>query len=113
MKTFRQFNQILEGKYSDEHAFRKQWNYFIKDSNPDADRIRDLLSKGEVEDAKSEMQRIVSDAQDEDDHPLHFKQANRGFTVYGLVGFVDDGRIFGSPAIFIISGACPPPAPSV
>ena len=71
---------LFEGKYSDEHAFRKQWNYFIKDSNPDADRIRDLLSKGEVEDAKSEMQRIVSDAQDEDDHPLHFKQANRGFT---------------------------------
>jgi len=71
---------LFEGKYSDEHAFRKQWNYFIKDSNPDADRIRDLLSKGEVEDAKSEMQRIVSDAQDEDDHPLHFKQASRGFT---------------------------------
>ena len=80
MKSFVEFNQILEGKYSDEHAFRKQWNYFIKDSNPDADRIRDLLSKGEVEDAKSEMQRIVSDAQDEDDHPLHFKQASRGFT---------------------------------
>ena len=72
--------QFFEGKYNDEHAFRKQWNYFIKDDNPDAERIRDLLSNGEVEDAKSEMQRIVSDAQDEEDHPLHFKQANRGFT---------------------------------
>jgi len=72
--------QFFEGKYSDEHAFRKQWNYFIKDDNPDAEKIRDLLSQGEVEDAKSEMQRIVSDAQDEEDHPLHFKQANKGFT---------------------------------
>tara|TARA_Y100000593_G_scaffold51248_1_gene96423 strand:- start:424 stop:1812 length:1389 start_codon:yes stop_codon:yes gene_type:complete len=71
--------QFFEGKYSDEHAFRKQWNYFIKDDNPDAERIRDLLSQGEVEDAKSEMQRIVSDAQDEEDHPLHFRHANRGF----------------------------------
>jgi hypothetical protein len=34
-------------------------------------------------------------------------------TVYGLVGFVDDGNAKCSPAIFIISGACPPPAPSV
>ena len=89
MKSFVEFNQILseyalmhffEGKYSDEHAFRKQWNYFIKDDSPDSKRIRDLLSQGEVEDAKSEMQRIVSDAQDEEDHPLHFRQANRGFT---------------------------------
>jgi hypothetical protein len=71
---------FFEGKYSDEHAFRKQWNYFIKDDSPDSKRIRDLLSQGEVEDAKSEMQRIVSDAQDEEDHPLHFRQANRGFT---------------------------------
>ena len=38
--------QFFEGKYSDEHAFRKQWNYFIKDDNPDAERIRDLLSQG-------------------------------------------------------------------
>ena len=29
------------------------------------------------------------------------------------VGLVDEGRIFFSPAIFIMSGACPPPAPSV
>jgi len=27
------------------------------------------------------------------------------FTVKGLVGFVDEGRMFSSPAIFIISGA--------
>ena len=77
---FAEFLLLLEGKYSDEHAFRKQWNYFIKDNNPDSERIRDLLSQGEVEDAKSEMQRIISDAQDEEDHPLHFRQARRGFT---------------------------------
>lgn len=35
------------------------------------------------------------------------------FVVNGLVGFVDDGKIFFSPAIFIMSGAWPPPAPSV
>jgi len=34
-------------------------------------------------------------------------------TVNGLVGFVDDGRTLVSPAIFMISGAWPPPAPSV
>ena len=56
------------------------WWPAIKDNNPDAQIVRNLLSNGEVEDAKSEMQRIVSDAQDEEDHPLHFKQANRGFT---------------------------------
>ena len=38
MKSFVELRQILEGKYSDEHAFRKQWNYFIKDGNPDADQ---------------------------------------------------------------------------
>ena len=35
------------------------------------------------------------------------------FTVYGSVGFVDAGSTFGSPAIRMMSGACPPPAPSV
>lgn len=32
--------------------------------------------------------------------------------VYGLVGFVDDGSTDFSPTTLIISGACPPPAPS-
>ena len=35
------------------------------------------------------------------------------FTVYGLVGSVEEGKALGSPAIFMMSGACPPPAPSV
>ena len=35
------------------------------------------------------------------------------FTVYGSVGLVDDGSTFGAPAAFMMSGACPPPAPSV
>ena len=34
-------------------------------------------------------------------------------TVYGRVGLVDDGSTFGSPAILMMSGAWPPPAPSV
>ena len=33
-------------------------------------------------------------------------------TVYGFVGFVDDGRQYGSPATRMMSGAWPPPAPS-
>src|SRR4051812_29564955 len=34
-------------------------------------------------------------------------------TVNGRVGFVDEGRTFGSPATLMMSGAWPPPAPSV
>ena len=34
-------------------------------------------------------------------------------TVYGRVGLVDEGSAFGSPAILMMSGAWPPPAPSV
>tara|TARA_B100000131_G_scaffold61258_1_gene57045 strand:- start:56 stop:1240 length:1185 start_codon:yes stop_codon:yes gene_type:complete len=74
------YSSLLEGKYSDEHAFRKQWNYFIKDKSPDSKKVRALLSKGNVKDAKSEMERIVSDSQGKEDHPLHFNQAKRGFT---------------------------------
>jgi hypothetical protein len=33
--------------------------------------------------------------------------------VYGRVGLVDDGNTFGCSTTTIISGACPPPAPSV
>ena len=35
------------------------------------------------------------------------------FTVNGIVGFVDEGRQFGSPQTRMMSGAWPPPAPSV
>jgi|GEM_PF-6888855 len=35
------------------------------------------------------------------------------FTVYGRVGLVEDGRTFRSPASRMMSGAWPPPAPSV
>ena len=35
------------------------------------------------------------------------------FLVKGIVGFVDEGRTFGSPHRRMMSGACPPPAPSV
>lgn len=83
MKSFVSFKaeaKLLEGKYSDEHAFRKQWNYFIKDKSPDSKKVRNLLSKGNVKDAKSEMEKIVSDSQGKEDHPLHFNQAKRGFT---------------------------------
>jgi hypothetical protein len=33
--------------------------------------------------------------------------------VYGRVGLVDDGSTFGCEATVMMSGACPPPAPSV
>ena len=35
------------------------------------------------------------------------------FLVKGLVGFVELGRTFDSLTIFMMSGAWPPPAPSV
>lgn len=35
------------------------------------------------------------------------------FFVNGIVGLVEEGRMFGKAAALIISGACPPPAPSV
>jgi hypothetical protein len=35
------------------------------------------------------------------------------FTVCGRVGFVDDGSTCGCPATVMMSGAWPPPAPSV
>ena len=34
------------------------------------------------------------------------------FTVNGRVGFVELGSTFGSPQTRMMSGACPPPAPS-
>jgi hypothetical protein len=34
-------------------------------------------------------------------------------TVCGRVGFVELGSTFGCPATVMMSGACPPPAPSV
>ena len=34
-------------------------------------------------------------------------------TVYGRVGLVDEGSTLGSPQILMMSGAWPPPAPSV
>ncbi|MCY1369236.1 hypothetical protein D9M68_703200 [compost metagenome] len=35
------------------------------------------------------------------------------FTVYGRVGLVDDGSTLASPQTLMMSGAWPPPAPSV
>lgn len=39
--------------------------------------------------------------------------SSRVFRVYGLVGFVDDGRTLACSTTLMMSGACPPPAPSV
>ncbi len=39
--------------------------------------------------------------------------SSRVFTVNGMVGLVDEGRQFGSPQTRMMSGAWPPPAPSV
>ena len=35
------------------------------------------------------------------------------FLVKGRVGFVDEGRTFFTPQTLMMSGACPPPAPSL
>ena len=40
------------------------------------------------------------------------KSSSITFLVYGLVGLVEEGSTFLCPATTIISGACPPPAPS-
>ena len=34
------------------------------------------------------------------------------FTVYGRVGLVEEGSMLGAPQTRMMSGACPPPAPS-
>ncbi len=39
--------------------------------------------------------------------------SSRVLTVNGRVGFVEEGSTFGSPATLMMSGAWPPPAPSV
>ncbi len=39
--------------------------------------------------------------------------SSRVLTVCGRVGFVDDGSTLAAAATVMMSGACPPPAPSV
>ena len=43
----------------------------------------------------------------------HGRPSSKVFTVKGLVGLVDDGSQLAKAATRMISGACPPPAPSM
>ncbi len=85
---FAEFLLLLEGKYSDEHAFRKQWNFFVLSDDEDAKKVRDYLDAGEEDNARGEIQRIVAAAKNNTSHPLHFDRAERGFES----GKTDDDR---------------------
>ena len=76
---FDEFLLLLEGKYSDEHAFRKQWNFFVLSNNPDARLVRGYLNAGDEDNARGEIQRILGLARNNNSHPLHFDRAERGF----------------------------------
>ena len=76
---FAEFLLLLEGKYSDEHAFRKQWNFFVLSDDEDAKKVRDYLDAGEEDNARGEIQRILAAAKNNTSHPLHFDRAERGF----------------------------------
>ena len=79
MKTFRQFKSIIEGKYSDEDAFRKNWNHFVV--HPKYGKtVKSHLDAGETDSAKREIEREIQKAKTDAKHPLSFEKANRGFT---------------------------------
>ena len=68
MKTFPQFifecNKSLintlfslyEGKYSDEHAFRKVWNHFITHRKYGKE-VRNLINSGKYDEAREAMEK--------------------------------------------------------
>ena len=85
---FAEFLLLLEGKYSDEHAFRKQWNFFVLSDDEDAKKVRDYLDAGEEDNARGEIQRILAAAKNNTSHSLHFDRAERGFES----GKTDDDR---------------------
>jgi hypothetical protein len=90
MKTFPQFifecNKSLintlfllyEGKYSDEHAFRKVWNHFIVHRKYGKE-IRDLISSGKYDEAREAMEKEIAASREDPKHPLSFEKAKRGF----------------------------------
>jgi hypothetical protein len=88
MKTFNEFifecyyinlfSFLFEGKYSDEHAFRKVWNHFITHRKYGKE-IRDLINSGKYDEARKAMEREIDAARGDKNHPLSFDKAKRGF----------------------------------
>jgi hypothetical protein len=88
MKSFRKFIFecyfknfsffLFEGKYSDEHAFRKVWNHFITHRRYGKE-IRDLINNGKYNEAREAMEREIDAARGDKNHPLSFEKAKRGF----------------------------------
>ena len=69
---------LFEGKYSDEHAFRKVWNHFITHRKYGKE-IRDLINAGKYDDAREAMEKEIAAARQDPKHPLSFEKAKRGF----------------------------------
>jgi len=69
---------LFEGKYSDEHAFRKVWNNFITHRKYGRE-IRDLINAGKYDDARQAMEKEIDAARQDPKHPLSFAKAKRGF----------------------------------
>ena len=78
MKTFIEFKVICE-KYSEEHAHRKLWNYFI--SHPEHGKeVRDALLDKNYDRALEIMNTEVQYSKTDPEHPLHFDKSNKGFS---------------------------------
>jgi hypothetical protein len=69
---------LFEGKYSDEHAFRKVWNHFITHRRYGKE-VRDLINSGKYDEAREAMEREIAAAKEDPKHPLSFEKAKRGF----------------------------------
>ena len=69
---------LFEGKYSDEHAFRKVWNHFITHRKYGKD-VRDLINAGKYDEAREEMEKEIAASREDLNHPLSFEKAKRGF----------------------------------
>ena len=69
---------LFEGKYSDEHAFRKVWNHFITHRKYGKE-IRDLINAEKYDDAREAMEKEIAAARQDPKHPLSFEKAKRGF----------------------------------
>jgi len=69
---------LFEGKYSDEHAFRKVWNHFITHRKYGKE-IRDLINSGKYDEAREAMEKEIAASREDPKHPLSFEKAKRGF----------------------------------
>jgi hypothetical protein len=69
---------LFEGKYSDEHAFRKVWNHFITHRKYGKE-IRDLINSGKYDEAREAMEKEIAASREDPKHPLSFENAKRGF----------------------------------